>query len=135
MAEGLLAWPALGNQIMEKFGDRIGPEPKSPNKSRILNLVGMTMVKTTERVRLPMYGPIEAELEAFSHNIKHPVVKAKSKRDTKPLVRGFFPISQRNLLVQPLSGRLNFNHPAQLEMEVDWLLPAGHLPKHPGETF
>ena len=124
-AEDILDWPSLAGLIVERFPDRIGPEPKSPIKTRISNLGGMTVSKTTERTRLPLYYPIEKALQLFSKDIRCPPVKARSKRDTKPLGRGFFPSSQRNLPLQALSGRLSFNHPAQVETEVDQLLPAG----------
>ena len=123
--EGIMDWPSLVTLIERRFSDRIGPEPQSPVKSRITNLGGMTAIKSTERTRLPIYAAVEKELRLFSQDIRFPPVKARAKRDTKPLGRGVFPGSQRNLPLQALSGRLTFNHPAQVESDIDQLLPSG----------
>ena len=118
-----LEWPALVSLIVNQFSDRIGPEQDSPKRSRISNLGGMTAPKVSERKRLPMFEAIHKELRLFSGDVKDPPNKAKSKKDSKPLGRGCFPPSERGLPVQALSGMLRFNHPAQVEPEVDKLLP------------
>ena len=123
--EGILDWPELVSLIVGRFEDRIGPEPKSPEKARISNLGGMVSTKTTERTRLPLYYPIQKALNTFPKDIRYPAVKARSKKDAKPLGRGSFPSTQRNLPLQAISGMLHFNHPAQVEAEVDQLLPSG----------
>ena len=121
--EGILDWPTMVSQIVAHFPDRIGPEPKSPVKSRIRNLGGLTVAKTSERVRLPLYEPIREALEKFAGDIKAPATKARAKRDSKPLGKGSFPSSTRDLPVQALSELTRFNHPAQVEVEVEKLLP------------
>ena len=125
--EGQLDWPSMVSQICDKFPEQIGPEEHSPITSRIQNLGGMTTSKTSERTKLPMYGAVEYELKLMSKDIRTPRVKARSKRDTKPLGRGDFPVSERGpgLPVQALSSHLRFNHPAQVDTEVDRLLPSG----------
>ena len=123
--EGVLEWPAVVEHIVQKFPDQIGPEPKSPTRSRITNLGGMSVVKVAERTRLPLYKAIKKELNLFSQDISNPTVKARSKKDSKPLARGFFPSSEKGLPVRPVSGLLGFNHPAQVEADIDRLLPRG----------
>ena len=49
--------------------------------------------------------------------------KAKSNKDSKPLRKGCFPASERGLPVQALLGMLSFNHTAQVEPEIEKLLP------------
>ena len=123
-AEGILDWPRLVSLIVEKFSDRIGPEDGQTTVNRIGNLGGLTEKKEGDRVRLPMFQPIIDELVAFSNDISNPQSKAKAKRDSKPLGRGSFPLSQRDLPIQALSDNLRFNHPAQIDSGVDKLLPS-----------
>ena len=121
--EGVLDWTSMVSLILKKFQDRIPPEETSSNVSRIGNLGGMVEKKDEGRSKLPMYHPIREELTIFSTDICNPPSKLKAKRDSKPLGRGYFPESQKGLPVQALSGDLRFNHAAQVDTNVEKLLP------------
>ena len=70
-----------------------------------------------------MYPPIRKALSKFPEDIRSPPAKAKSKKDTKPLLRGAFPECQRGLPIQALSEDTRFNQPAQIDSGVEKLLP------------
>ena len=122
--EGLLDWPSLVPLIIAKFPDLIGPEEEScTTTSRVANLGGMVEKRGGDRVKLPMYPPVRKGLTTIPEDIRSPLPKAKSKKDTKPLTRGAFPDCSRGLPVQALSDDSRFNVPAQIDSGVEKLLP------------
>ena len=63
-------------------------------------------------------------LSLFPQDVKYPPKKAKAKRDSKLLARGYSQECPKGLRVQALSDQLRFNHPAQVDTGIDKLLPA-----------
>ena len=121
--EGFLDWITLNRLIVEKFGDQIAPEESSTPVARISNLGGLSEKKETERIRLPMYSAVRTEFLNLARDIKNPPLKARARKDTRPLGRGVFPEAQKGLPIQALSEDLRFNQPAQIDAGIERLLP------------
>ena len=85
---------------------------------------GMSEKKDGDRVKLIINLLKGREHKSFPQDVKCPPTKAKAKRDSKPLARGYSQESQKGLRVQALSDWLRFNHPGQLDTGIDKLLPA-----------
>ena len=109
---------------MQKFPNQIGQVQSQASVSRITNLGGCLRRRIWIVLGSLPLSRLMMNLSLFPQDVKCPPTKAKAKRDSKPLARGYSQESQKGLRVQALSDWLRFNHPGQLDTGIDKLLPA-----------